>query len=114
MNFALALAGNRLPGIVVGWAPLPDLDAAASAVQQAPSPQSEEVRLEASLLPGGVSDTTRSAALQQFEAQSAQNPTPVQPVAANLRQNRTPANALEREDQLLAGLLLGSPEFQRR
>ena len=29
--------------------------------------------------------------------------------------NRAPnATALERQDQLLAGLLLGSPEFQRR
>jgi hypothetical protein len=31
------------------------------------------------------------------------------------RNNRAPAaDAYEREDQLLAGLLMGSPEFQRR
>jgi hypothetical protein len=37
------------------------------------------------------------------------------PVVAPRRNNRPPtADAYEREDQLLAGLLLGSPEFQRR
>jgi hypothetical protein len=30
-----------------------------------------------------------------------------------MRSNRTP-NLIEREDQVLAGLLIGSPEFQRR
>jgi hypothetical protein len=33
------------------------------------------------------------------------------PRPANQRQA---SNALEKQDQLLAGLLLGSPEFQRR
>jgi len=33
------------------------------------------------------------------------------PVRPNKNQNE---NALEREDQVLAGLLIGSPEFQRR
>jgi len=114
MNFALNLAGNRLPGIAVGWAPLPDLNAdpgESSAVAAAPSPESEEARLESLLIPGGVSDTTRTAALQQFAAQSAQNS--AAPVSATLRPNRA-LNALEREDQILAGLLIGSPEFQRR
>jgi hypothetical protein len=32
-----------------------------------------------------------------------------------MRSNRNPsAYALEREDQVLGGLLIGSPEFQRR
>jgi uncharacterized protein (DUF1800 family) len=115
MNFALNLTGNRLPGIVVGWAPLPDLNAdpaESNAVAAAPSPESEEARLESLLIPGGVSDTTRTAALQQFAAQSAQSS--VTPVSAATRPNRANANALEREDQVLAGLLIGSPEFQRR
>jgi uncharacterized protein (DUF1800 family) len=117
MNFALNLAANRLPGVAVGWAPLPDLDSPSQedAKQEAPSPQSEEARLESLLIPGGVSESTRTAALQQFEAQSAQNATAVQPVSAVMRPNHAPnTNALEREDQLLAGLLIGSPEFQRR
>jgi uncharacterized protein (DUF1800 family) len=118
MNFALALAANRLPGIAVGWAPLPDLDSPASdtnAEPDVPTPETEEARLETLLIPGGVSDSTRSAALQQFEAQSAHGSTSVRPVQAIMRVSRAPnATVLERQDQLLAGLLLGSPEFQRR
>jgi len=116
MNFAINLTANRLPGIAVGWAPLPvssDSPAEAGAVASPPSPESEEARLEALLIPGGANDTTRAAALQQFAAQSSQNN--ITPVSASSRQKRSPnAVALEREDQALAGLLIGSPEFQRR
>lgn len=115
MNFSLNLAANHLPGVAVRWAPLPDLASAADAKSESPTPESEEARLEALLMPDGVSETTRSAALQQFAAQSAQSNSSVAPVSAAVRTNRAPnANALERQDQLLAGLLIGSPEFQRR
>jgi uncharacterized protein (DUF1800 family) len=142
MNFALSLAANKLPGITVGWAPEMDmsaLDSDAPAQQVVPTPETEETRLEQVLLPGGVSDATRSAALKEFEAQSAQGATDAPMVMARdpqapesfdkiragsgagsgataaRRPNRAPAaDAYEREDQLLAGLLLGSPEFQRR
>jgi uncharacterized protein (DUF1800 family) len=114
MNFALNLAGARLPGVTVGWAPIPDLNAEpaeSNAIATTPTPETEESRLESLLIPGGVSDTTRTAALQQFAAQSTQNS--VTPISAAMRPDRAP-NALEREDQILAGLLIGSPEFQRR
>jgi uncharacterized protein (DUF1800 family) len=117
MNFALNLAANHLPGITITWTPLPDL---ASPEPDAPStPESEETRLEPQIIPGGATESTRTAALQQFQAQSAQTSTQdnasVHPVAEAKRQNRTPtANVQERQDQLLAGLLLGSPDFQRR
>jgi hypothetical protein len=149
MNFALSLAANRLPGITVGWAPELDmsaLDSDAPAQQVVPTPQTEEARLEQVLLPGGVSDATRAAALKEFAAQSAAGATTDPPMMmarnsqlsesrpfdgiragsgsgagagsgapAARRPNRAPAaDAYEREDQLLAGLLLGSPEFQRR
>ena len=122
MNFALSLASNRLPGITVGWAPELDmstLDDNAPAMQVVPTPETEEARLEQVLLPGGVSDATRAAALKEFAAQNGpnspiQNPLMATPVVTARRQNRAPADAYEREDQLLAGLLLGSPEFQRR
>jgi hypothetical protein len=142
MNFALSLAANKLPGITVGWAPEMDmsaLDSDAPAQQVIPTPETEEARLEQVLLPGGVSDATRAAALKEFEAQSAQGATDAPMVMARdpqapesfdkiragsgagsgataaRRPNRAPAaDAYEREDQLLAGLLLGSPEFQRR
>jgi uncharacterized protein (DUF1800 family) len=116
MNFALNLAASRLPGITAGWTPLaaPETNpAAGTAIAATPSPETEEARLELLLIPSGVSDTTRTAALQQFAVQSAQNN--VTNVSAPIRPNRAPtANAIEREDQVLAGLLIGSPEFQRR
>lgn len=118
MNFALSLAANRLPGISVEWAPDVDINSLMrddASKQVVPTPESEEARLEPLLIAGGASDTTREAALKEFEAQSAQNNAAPMPVVAPRRNNRAPAaDAYEREDQLLAGLLLGSPEFQRR
>ena len=121
MNYALNFAANRLPGIKINWVPIPDL--AGSEPDAPSSTESEETRLEPQILPGGASESTRSAALQQFAAQSAQNknqPNPqddasLRPIVAARRQNRAPnPTAQERQDQLLAGLLLGSPDFQRR
>jgi uncharacterized protein (DUF1800 family) len=114
MNFALALAGNRLPGIKVNWVPqsvsATDTEAGAGAL-----PAEEEARLEPLLLPGGASATTRTAALREFERQNAQNGAQMRPVAAAQRFNRRPPPDLRaREDALLAGLLIGSPDFQRR
>ncbi len=143
MNFALSLAANRFPGITVVWAPELDVNTLmndTSSQQVIPTAESEETRLEPMLVAGGVSGATRAAALEQFEAQSAGNAgatpavadQPIPPQAPNgkgkgamgmgrlarvqgLAANRAPApDAYEREDQLLAGLLLGSPEFQRR
>lgn len=112
MNFALALAANRLPGIVASWAEAPAL--AGAAADASATPESEEARLEAVLVPGGVSETTRTAALQQFAAQIGQDAGLAQPVAARRRNRAGNATAVERQDQVLAGLLIGSPEFQRR
>jgi len=134
MNFALTLAANKLPGIVVAWAPsqpaavvtqLSDSTATPGVVHVtvdgtvaagAPDNATEEQRLESLLVAGGVSESTRSAVLQQVAAQgvqgAAQNlavPAPTKPMTA-----AQAAKAQEKQDQLLAGLLLGSPEFQRR
>ncbi len=121
MNFALGLAANRLPGITVTWDAAPDStnDPAVSQVSlTTPSPQSEELRLELFLISGGVSDSTRPAVLQQFQQQSAQdlNAIAAQPLAMRPRQKfrAQEISAVEKQDQILAGLLLGSPEFQRR
>ena len=122
MNFALGLAANHLPGITVTWEAAPDSsrDPAVSPVSlTTPSPQSEEMRLEASLISGSVSDSTRSAVLQQFDQQSAQDlnaGAAGQPLATRPkpRFRVQEVSAVEKQDQILAGLLLGSPEFQRR
>jgi hypothetical protein len=138
MNFALNLAANRLSGITIAWSPdqpwpsssqtaaqnlgmLSDPHAAAdsagqqSPAQESPTLESEEARLEPLLVAGGVSPATRAAALEQFQAQLAQDAAMIQPVSALRPQNRArAATTLERQDQVLAGLLIGSPEFQRR
>ena len=121
MNFALSLAANRFPAISVTWDTTPDSGAAGAilaANPEGPTPEAEETRLEAVLLPSGVSDTTRAAVLQQFQQQSAQlqDTAATYPVATPVRPRlrMQPVSPLERQDQLLAGLLLGSPEFQRR
>jgi uncharacterized protein (DUF1800 family) len=125
MNFALSLAANKLPGITVNWPPPADYTTAQldeenaahqSAASPTPDPAAEEQRLESLLVAGGVSETTRSAVLQQLDQQGSGNLMPTKPVAVTTRRV-TPAQAvaaLEKQDQLLAGLLLGSPEFQRR
>ncbi len=134
MNFALALAANRLPGITVVWAPELDmstLDSDAPSKQVVPTPETEEARLEPLLVAGGVSATTREAALKEISESASQSAaadkSAVDPTLnaqsafrmghpASERANKRAAatDVYEREDQLLAGLLLGSPEFQRR
>ncbi len=135
MNFALQLAANRLPGVTVTWGAqaggLRKIDdgtaqrtaaheaAASVAPSAAPAPEAEEQRLEALLVAGGLSAATRTAVLEQFQAQSAQgqgNVSGVSDVAAAAKpvNPAKAAAAAEKQDQLLAGLLLGSPEFQRR
>jgi len=115
MNFALALASNHLPGIRIDWA----TETNSNPDAPAPSPETEEARLIPLLLPGGAAESTRTAALDEFQKQSAQDDmrpgADIEPVADARRFNRRPPpNAIEREDQLLAGLLIGSPDFQRR
>ncbi|MGO9490680.1 MAG: DUF1800 family protein, partial [Terracidiphilus sp.] len=115
MNFALGLAANRLPGITTSWNPQSDESAATMLATDDVSAESEESRLESLLVAGGVSDSTRSAVLQQFQQQNAQMQGPsAQPISTQNRPApRAQAATLERQDQLLAGLLIGSPEFQR-
>jgi len=113
MNFALALAANRLPGIAVTWA-------APKEASLSSDPAAEEERLESHLVAGGLSQPTRTAVLEQFQTQTAAQPAqaaaPMRAalVSAKPLNQAQAATALEKQDQLLAGLLLGSPEFQRR
>jgi uncharacterized protein (DUF1800 family) len=137
MNFALNLAANKLPGIVIAWtAPadssstkvddgtalrsFPQTPSAGGTPDPVPTPEAEEQRLETLLVAGGVSLSTRAAVLEQFnsqiQAQNNQDQALGKPLAAAVRpmSSTKAAAALEKQDQLLAGLLLGSPEFQRR
>ena len=116
MNFALNLAANRLPGITVAWSPQGDDTSGSMLSTGTPTPEAEETRLEASLVAGGLSETTRAAVLKQFQDQMTQSAgSNARAVDASARPNpRAMTTQTERQDQVLAGLLLGSPEFQRR
>jgi len=123
MNFSLALAGNRLSkAVTVDW--LSQLGA--TSLQQ---PEEQERQIENLILHGQVSDKTRDLILQQLAA-AAPPPTPQpgnpQPIAIagsappkppTSSQPLTPAQEhqfADREAALAAGLLFGSPDFQRR
>jgi len=120
MNFALSLAANKFQGVGIAWTPQANVQTPVGAVVTAPVPtaEAEEQRLETLLVAGGVSASTRTAVLEQFQAQSGTTPTITNgssmPAAAKAMNPAQAAKALEKQDQLLAGLLLGSPEFQRR
>jgi uncharacterized protein (DUF1800 family) len=95
MNFALTMSAGRLNGVAPAWP-----DGTATSVEQ------DEARLEEALVAGGVSDGTRNAVLEQFAQQNGNTDGP--------RMRTVAATARQRQEALLAGLLLGSPEFQRR
>lgn len=94
MNFALALTSNRIPGVKVALGPnaappAPDTDADAGV---------EEARLEGVLMDGEVAPHTHDAVLKEMDG-----------ATTNMAGTRSVNHA-----QLAAGLLLGSPDFQRR
>jgi hypothetical protein len=100
MNFSLALAGNRLSkGVTVDW---PGQLGAASVL-----PDLEERQIENLIMHGQVSEKTRALILQQLAT------APVaKPLTAPSEQQAH--QAADRQASLAAGLLFGSPEFQRR
>ena len=106
MNFALALTSGRIKGVKADSAQLvgssPQLPDAATALST----------LEASLLGGGVSKQTHDSIAAQIEA-AEKNGAPQKP--ENKAGPRKTADAPRSTDvNTIAGLLLGSPEFQRR
>ena len=85
MNFALSLAANRSAGNhdrVGSDATVNNDTTTLEASPAAPDPQTEESRLESVLISGGVSDTTRTAVLQQFEQQRTQIQNAAAPAAS--------------------------------
>jgi uncharacterized protein (DUF1800 family) len=102
MNFSLALAGNRLSkGVTVDW--LSQLGAASVL------PDLEERQIENLIMHGQVSEKTRVLILQQLAT------APItKPVAAQPATEQQAHQAADRQASLTAGLLFGSPDFQRR
>jgi len=95
MNFGLALATNRLQGTsfnlaqLLNGAPLTDAD-----------PYEVQLRLEQTLVPGDISKQTHQTIEERIVGPQAmaQFEDPLHPTNVNV----------------IAGLLLGSPEFQRK
>jgi uncharacterized protein (DUF1800 family) len=93
MNFALALGTGKLPGIVV--------DAPKSLVSENAQPEMVQAMLESSLLNGEVSKQTHETIAKQLNDPEV--------TGRKLDDTPRPVNV-----GALAGLILGSPEFQRR
>jgi uncharacterized protein (DUF1800 family) len=130
MNFALGLSGDRIPGVQTDWGRIlgqsgSGVEPVALTSESLDAARTKEEKLENALLGIKVSDRTRSTVLQQFQDKDLQvqaernfsiRPRDLEPMAQILNparpgQNRPP---LDREAATMAGLLLGSPEFQRR
>jgi uncharacterized protein (DUF1800 family) len=131
MNFALGLTSDRVPGVLTDWPRLLRVKAGIepAALTSGTADEASKVKeetLERALLGQPVSDKTRSTVLQQFQNQAMQQQAvrdfsirsnDFDPMAQVLnlgiqRQQLRPP--LDREAAMMAGLLLGSPEFQRR
>jgi uncharacterized protein (DUF1800 family) len=137
MNFALLLSANKINGTTVDTRTLESTSNSLRTVQQAAAPdeaQRKESALEAVMLPQGVSAQTRTAVLSQVDDSSVQQAmrdfgqttqqgvrTPAkQIVNVNVRRDfsagpaRPNAQPTDKQGAVMLGLLLGSPEFQRR
>jgi uncharacterized protein (DUF1800 family) len=117
MNFALALSSNRVGGVHTDWASAMGNSVAVSA-------EEKDKLLEEHLLHMDVSARTRQTILGQINAPVDQQQTAVKQISAknggrdpltNLRlPAKQDAGPIDAQTVLAAGLILGSPEFQRR
>jgi uncharacterized protein (DUF1800 family) len=106
MNFALALTSGKIKGVNA------DATQLAGNSVQPPDATLTLSTLETSLLAGGVSQQTHDSITAQIEA-TKKNAAQQKP--GNKAGQRKPADAARSTDvSTIAGLLLGSPEFQRR
>jgi len=121
LNFSLALSTNRVVGVKTDWSAILG-DSGGSQLE----PQAKEQALEARLLHLDVSDRTRQAIIGQITSDPAQQEASLQQVAVKDRKRdplamqpslaKMPIAELVPDPQaaLAAGMLFGSPEFQRR
>jgi len=132
MNFALALTADKLPGI---HCDLPELTGA-TALAASASPGEDEARLEQVLLHRVVGEKTHATVLAEMQklpeqeqnaaqfAEKAKAETQADPLGGGMlvRKNKPAAKQVNlnvsvvgaSESSVAAGLLLGSPDFQRR
>jgi uncharacterized protein (DUF1800 family) len=119
MNFALALSSNRVAGVTADW------QAALGNQQASLTPDQKEALLEHRLLQIEVSDKTRQTILTQISTDATQQESSLKQVAVKDRRRDPLAlpgrlkpnpglSGIDSQSALAAGLLFGSPEFQRR
>ena len=135
MNFSLVLSAGRIPGVRTNWdavlgEPQPGvLKTSYEAVQPgaaapnaaAPNPGAKEQKLEAALLEFPISERTRQTVIAQANDASMTEQATTQFDLRGAGKNQLrglTVNANFQPDDpqaaVMAGLLLGSPEFQRR
>jgi uncharacterized protein (DUF1800 family) len=109
MNFSMALMAGRIKGVLADADRL--VNATPTTAPSAPSadPQQTLALMEASLLAGDVSKQTHDAILKEMENQTSPQAA-IKPAAA--RRNDKPVSTSNAGT--IAGLILGSPEFQRK
>jgi uncharacterized protein (DUF1800 family) len=106
MNFALALTSGKIKGVKVDAAQLSGSSASP------PDATATLATLEASLLVGGVSQQTHDSIVAQIDAAGKNG---AQSTQGGKAVPSKPTNGARPPDvSTIAGLLLGSPEFQRR
>ena len=119
LNFALALTSGKIRGVKVNTAQL----AAGSAAASPPDPTATLTNMETTLLASDVSKQTHDSIIAQIESGVMKVPAPVAPDKTGPQDQdkekpapaRKPAERkLPPDPATIAGLLLGSPEFQRR
>ncbi len=123
LNFALVLAGDKMAGVRTG---LPSLLEQPAGVRPVAAPTEDkgvaaEKRLEVLLLGAFASERTHEAVLRQSGDGGAQQQAEKE-FAVRSMSYPDPANVavphtqpgLDKQTSAMAGLLLGSPEFQRR
>jgi uncharacterized protein (DUF1800 family) len=94
MNFGMRLASGRIKGVVVAPMQMP-------ANGEVPSPEQSLASLESTLLAGNVSKQTHATIAAQLDD-------------PKISQRRLDDPARPPDVSVIEGLLLGSPEFQRR
>ena len=124
MNFALALSTNRVQGVHPNWDNLLIAPHAAGTVPEFLSPEQKEAILQDKLLHTAVSDRTRNTILTQISTNADQQDNSLRQIAIGKSkqdpltpvQAKAPTTPAPHDSQaaLAAGLIFGSPEFQRR
>jgi len=104
MNFALALTGGKVRGVTVDAVQL------AGGPPPPPDPSTALSTMEATLLASDVSRQTHDSIVAQLASPAKNGP---QQNASNAKPGKQDANRPP-DASTIAGLLLGSPEFQRR